>query len=96
MTYITEYIRVDIPDLGAAEAKAKHLLNTSYGLLTDCVEGAVHDLTGIVLPGNGEKTVNCSETVTRILRAGGLDALPGHEADSVTPGDLYRELKYVN
>ena len=41
---------------------------------------------------SGELTMNCSETVTRILRAGGLNVLPGVNADCVTPMDLYRYL----
>jgi hypothetical protein len=36
----------------------------------------------------GEWTMNCSETVTRILRAGGLNILPGVDADCITPEDL--------
>ena len=40
----------------------------------------------------GEWTMNCSETVTRILRAGGLLVCEGVDADEVTPMDLYREL----
>ncbi|MBU2700435.1 hypothetical protein Ga0466249_001527 [Sporomusaceae bacterium BoRhaA] len=40
----------------------------------------------------GKWTMNCSETVTRILRAGGLNVLPGVDADCVTPMDLYRYL----
>jgi hypothetical protein len=36
----------------------------------------------------GEWTMNCSETVTRILRAGGLSVLPGVDADCITPEDL--------
>jgi hypothetical protein len=92
--YHTDYVSVDIPEIDAAEEKARQLLNTSYGFLTDNFTGAVHALTGIVLVGNEEKTVNCSETVTRILRAGGLDILCGIEADAITPGDLYGILKY--
>jgi hypothetical protein len=36
----------------------------------------------------GEWTMDCSETVTRILRAGGLLILPNIPADEVTPEDL--------
>lgn len=38
----------------------------------------------------GEWTMNCSETATRIIRAGGLEILPGVDADCVTPMDLVR------
>lgn len=92
--YIHEYVEVDIPYLEAAEEKARALLNASYGFITDNVSGAVHDLTGIVLAGNGEATVNCSETVVLILRAGGFVILPDHAADTITPGGLYRAIKY--
>ncbi|WP_371380924.1 hypothetical protein [Sporomusa aerivorans] len=40
----------------------------------------------------GAWTMNCSETVTRILRAGGFNILPGIDADCITPMDLYRYL----
>lgn len=90
--YIHEYVEVDIPCLEAAEEKARTLLDASYGFVTDNVSGAVHDLTGIALSGNGEETVNCSETVVRILRAGGVVVLPDHAADAITPGGLYRAL----
>lgn len=90
--YRTAYLEVAVPDMEAAQAKAQQLLHTAYGYMTDNFSGAVHALTGIVLPGNGEKTVNCSETVTRILRAGGFEVLPEIAADSITPGDLYRAL----
>jgi len=38
----------------------------------------------------GKWTMNCSETVTRILRAGGLEVLPSVDADCITPMDLVR------
>lgn len=44
----------------------------------------------------GEWTMNCSETVSRILRAGGLNVCPGVDADCITPMDLYRELTNGN
>lgn len=44
----------------------------------------------------GEWTMNCSETVTRILRAGGLDVLPGVDADCITPEDLLKALTGKN
>lgn len=43
-----------------------------------------------------EWTMNCSETVTRILRAGGLDVLPGVDADCITPEDLLKALTGKN
>lgn len=44
----------------------------------------------------GEWTMNCSETVTRILRAGGLDVLPSVDADCITPVDLLKALTGKN
>ncbi|MDF2523192.1 MAG: hypothetical protein K0R31_833 [Clostridiales bacterium] len=44
----------------------------------------------------GEWTMDCSETVTRILRAGGLDVLPSVDADCITPEDLLKALTGKN
>jgi len=88
----TKIITVDVPDMEAAEVKAKALLGKRYGYI-DCVNGGLHDLTGKNVPGDGEITVNCSEAVCRILRAGGLDILPGVYADDVTPADLLKALE---
>jgi len=88
----TKIITVDVPNMEAAEDKAKKLLGKPYGYI-DCVNGGLHDLTGKNVPGDGEITVNCSEAVTRILRAGGLDILPGLYADNVTPADLLKALE---
>lgn len=82
---------VAIKDIAAAESKAQELLGTPYGYL-DCVNGGIHDILGKVVPGDGEFTINCSEGVTRILRAGGMDLLPGIPADCVTPADLFHAL----
>lgn len=79
---------VDVPDLAGAEAEARRLIGTPYGYI-DCVRGGTYDNTGIQIPGN-DLTVNCSEAVTRILRAGGWQILNGVEADCVTPVDLYK------
>lgn len=46
-------------------------------------------LFGMTLAVNvGKWSMNCSETVTRIIRAGGLNVLPGVDADCITPMDL--------
>jgi hypothetical protein len=83
-----EVVPVELPDLPSAEAEARSLIGTFYGY-TDCIRGGLYDLTGVTLQGN-KFTANCSETVTRILRAGGLDVLPGVPPDCITPNDLYR------
>lgn len=82
---------VVIKDMTAAETKAQELLGTPYGYI-DCVNGGIHDILGKVIPGDGEITVNCSEAVIRILRAGGTDPLEGVPADCVTPADLFKAL----
>jgi len=87
----TKIITVDVPSLQAAEVKAQELLGKPYGYI-DCLSGGLHDLTGKNILGDGEITVNCSEAVCRILRAGGLDILPGVYADDVTPADLLKAL----
>ncbi|MBP2653368.1 MAG: hypothetical protein H6Q73_937 [Firmicutes bacterium] len=88
----TTIITVDVPDIDDAELEAKRLLNTPYGYL-DCINGGIREITGRQIPGDGEVTVNCSEAVTRILRAGGLDILPGIYADGVTPAALMEALQ---
>ena len=85
------FIQVDVPDLAAAEQQARDSLGSLYGYI-DCVNGGIKELFDKVIPGDGTATMNCSETWTRILRAGGLDVLPGIEADSVTPQMLYEAL----
>lgn len=80
------FIQVELPDLAAAEAEARRLIGTLYGY-TDCVRGGLHKLIGVDPVGNAI-TANCSETVTRILRAGGFDILPEVTPDCVTPVDL--------
>lgn len=86
-------IIVEVPDITAAEAEADRLIGTPYGLITDCVSGLIHETTGrhVVLDDRG--TANCSETWTRILRAGGLNVLPETPADCVTPLDLMLALE---
>jgi len=87
----TTILSIDVPNIKAAEAEAEKLLGTPYGYRS-CVDGGLHDLLGITVPGDGEKTVDCSEAVTRILQAGGLDIFPDFSADNVTPADLFEKL----
>jgi len=85
-------IEVDIPNLADAETRAQELIGTLYGYI-DCIDGGVFDTTGIQLTADGELTCNCSETVVRVLRAGGFNVLPSVRADCITPNDLYKALK---
>jgi|GEM_PF-2175128 len=91
-----EVLEVEIFDMDAAENEAQGLIGVEYGLLTDCLDGGLNDVLGYHSKGNGIETVNCSETVTRILRAGGLDVLPEVSADCVTPESLYQALLVIN
>ncbi len=88
-----EIIGVTVPNLNAAYQEALNLIGTPYGLFTDCVNGSLYKLIGISRKGNGRRTVNCSEAVTRILRAGGLSILSDVPADCLTPKCLYEVLK---
>jgi len=87
-----ELIEIELSDLAAAEIEAQALIGIPYGLITDCLDGGLNDLIGYQAKGNGTKTVNCSETVTRIIRAGGLNVLPGIPPDCITPEVLYQAL----
>jgi len=88
----TTILTVDVPDIEAAEAKANELLGKPYGWKA-CIAGGLHDLLGVTIPGDGEKTDDCSEAVTRILQSGGLDIFPDFAPDNVTPADLLRKLQ---
>lgn len=89
-----EYVRIvgiDIPDMWAAEKKARELLGTAYGYI-DCLTTAAKFLTGHNIVKDSEGTMHCSETVTRILRAGGIDVCPDLEPGEVSPVLLYQDL----
>lgn len=81
-----ELIEVEVPNIEGLKDEARKLLGTPYGY-TDCVRGGVFDLLGIEVPDN-DWTMNCSETWTRLLRAGGLNVLLGVPAGDVTPARL--------
>jgi hypothetical protein len=87
----TEVVELELPDLEAAQVEAERLLGSLYGYV-DCAGGALNDIINVNLKGNGSVTNNCSEAVTRILRASGLNFLPGIEADNITPMDLKRAI----
>ena len=90
-----EIITIEVPLYDHAVSKANSLLGIKYGLLTDCLVGGIHDVLGIELAGNGEQTLDCSETILRILRAGGVSILTDHNADIITPEDLYQAVLQV-
>jgi hypothetical protein len=88
----TVFIDLPIPNLPAAEDEARKLLGSPYGY-SDLISSGIHSLFGKEVAASGEKINICSEAVTRILRAGGLDILPDVKADCISPMDLYRELR---
>jgi len=88
-------ITVDVPNIEAAEAEANKLLGKPYDYRA-CLDGGIHDLLGVTVPGNGEVAVDCSEAVTLILQAGGLNIFPDFSADNVTPADLLKKLQEVS
>lgn len=88
-----KYVAVEVPDLQTMEDRAFELLGTLYGY-TDCIATGIKLLTGEDMLIDGDKTAMCSETITRLLRAGGLDIRPDLAADQVSPIALYNELLY--
>ncbi len=82
---------VDIPDLPGAEAEAKSLIGKSYSYLA-CLSGGLRDNLGITLPDISKTTDDCSETVTRVLRGGGVMVLDDIPANDITPMDLLNAL----
>jgi hypothetical protein len=78
-----ESIEIEVPDIDALKEEARRLLGTPYGYL-DCIRGGVFDLLGIKVPDN-DWAMDCSETWTRLLRAGGLDILSEIPAGDLTP-----------
>ena len=86
------YVDVEVPDEQAFQDKAFELLGTFYGYL-DCVTTGLKILTGKDIGIDGEKTMHCSETITRLLRAGGVDVCSTLEPDEVAPVVLFRDLR---
>jgi len=82
-----EFVEIEVPDIKALEAEARNLLGTPYGY-TDCVRTGVYELFGTIIPDNAY-TMDCSETWTRLLRAGKLDILPEVPAGCISPVKLY-------
>jgi hypothetical protein len=88
---LVKYIRVEVPYLEAFEDKAVELQGTLYGY-SDCLATEYKKLTGEDALVDGETTVMCSETVSLLLRAGGLNILPELQPDQIMPVVLYHEL----
>ena len=88
---IVEFIEIGVPDLLALKQKARELLGTVYGY-SDCIKTGIAEIFHVGIPDN-EFSMHCSETWTRLLRAGGLDILPDAKADSISPNKLYEAIK---
>ena len=86
-----KFIDVDVPDVPAAESKARELIGTLYGYV-DCLATVSKFLADCNLIPGSDRTMHCSETVTRILRAGGVSVCPELQADEVSPVLLYEDL----
>jgi len=83
--FTTKCVEVDIPNMEAAESKAKEMIGKPYSFM-DGLEGGLHDLFGVSFPNDGEAATNCSKLVAIVLRAGEYDL--GQEcANCITPGD---------
>lgn len=79
-----EYL-VEVSDVVAATVKAERLLGAPYGKLS-CIEGEIRDWTGLELARGKEESVNCSESVTIVVRAAGGEMCPNiRHAATVTP-----------
>ena len=64
----------------------------AYGWLA-LISGMIYTATGKETWSDGEESMDCSEVVTRILRAFGFDIEGDVEADSITPKILYEDCK---
>ena len=89
-----KFVEVDVPDVEAADKWAEGIISTPYAYV-GCIDGGLHDMLGTNLPCDGQLTMNCSETVTRYLRAGKCDLLHGVYADAITPADDEKALEAV-
>lgn len=85
-----KFIELEFDEIDSIKKMAEHYIGTRYGHF-DCVRGGWYDLTGIELPDN-DFFMDCSEYVTRCLRAKIKKLLEGLEAGCITPIHLYKEL----
>lgn len=85
-----KFVTLQIESLAAAEEKARELLGTPYSF-HGCIEAGLEMLFNLQPPVDGELTMMCSETWTRILEAAGPIGftLPDFKADFVAPQRLY-------
>ena len=86
-----EFVTIEIPNMDSLQAEARKLLGTPYGY-TDCLRTGAYELLGISIADNAY-VMDCSETWTRLLRAGGLNVLANIQPGCVSPSRLYGEVK---
>jgi hypothetical protein len=65
---LMEYL-VDIPDISRATEKAESMLGHKYSPIS-CIEGFLHDTTGLEITQGSQAATNCSESVAIIVRYG--------------------------
>jgi len=82
-----EFVEIEVPNLDALKAEARRLLGRPYGY-TDCIRTGIYEIFGIAVDDN-DYVMDCSETWTRLLRAGGLDILPTIQPGCISPAKLY-------
>jgi hypothetical protein len=82
------FIEIEIPDMAALKGEARNLLGTPYAY-GGCIKTGIYDLSGIELP-DCALTTHCSETITRLLRSGGVNILPDIEPGCIDPSRLYK------
>lgn len=83
-----KFIQVEIPDKPALNKMARALLGTPYSYLA-CFKTWMYDRFRVKLF-DTSATMHCSETITRLLRAGGVSVLPDLEPGSIDPYRLYK------
>lgn len=82
-----EFVEVEVPDIESLQTEARRLLGTPYGYV-DCIRTGLYEMFGIVITDNAYP-MDCSETWTRLLRAGGLDILSEVQAGCISPEKMY-------
>lgn len=84
--------RADEQSIKAGLKEFNNCWGKPYGWLA-LLSGAIYTITNKQTYSDGEDTMDCSEAVTRILRAFGYNICENVEPDSITPEILYEELK---
>jgi hypothetical protein len=85
-----KFIRINVPDKEGLNKMARRLLGTPYSY-AGCIKTGIFDILGIDLP-DTDYTMHCSETITRLLRSGGVNVLPEVEPSSIDPSRLYKAI----